>query len=128
MKSGLGVGEKQCWNHRSAVLSVQWSTWVYAILLLAAYHTWGLCGGPAQNVGLLPPCGAVIALLSGVNLNFRPFGHQLATTGGKKRPGWPVYPTLFMLPLESEAGRALFSLPASLFLPRLSLQRAKVQG
>lgn len=47
MKSGLGVGEKQCWNQRSAVLSVQWSTWVYAVLLLAAYRTWGLCGGPA---------------------------------------------------------------------------------
>jgi hypothetical protein len=47
MKSGLGVGEKQCWNRRSAVVSIQWSTWVYAILLLAGYRTWGLCGGPA---------------------------------------------------------------------------------
>lgn len=47
MKSGLGVGEKQCWNKRSAVLSVQWSVWVYAILVLAGYRTWGLCGGPA---------------------------------------------------------------------------------
>ena len=46
MKSGLGVGEKQCWNHRSAVLSVQWSVWVYALLVLAGYRTWGLCGGP----------------------------------------------------------------------------------
>ncbi|HVP49749.1 MAG TPA: transposase [Candidatus Bathyarchaeia archaeon] len=47
MKSGLGVGEKQCWNTRSAVVSVQWSVWVYAILLLAGYRTWGLLGGPA---------------------------------------------------------------------------------
>jgi len=47
MKSGLGLGEKQCWNPRSAVLSVQWSAWVYAVLLLAGYRTWGLCGGPA---------------------------------------------------------------------------------
>lgn len=46
MKSGLGVGEKQCWNTRSAVVSVQWSVWVYAILVLAGYRTWGLCGGP----------------------------------------------------------------------------------
>lgn len=46
MKSGFGVGEKQCWNRRAAVLSVQWSTWVYAVLLLAAYRTWGLCNGP----------------------------------------------------------------------------------
>jgi hypothetical protein len=46
MKSGLGVGEKQCWNPHSAVVSVQWSVWVYALLLLAGYRTWGLCGGP----------------------------------------------------------------------------------
>jgi hypothetical protein len=47
MKSGLGVGEKQCWNTRPAVVSVQWSVWVYALLVLAGYRTWGLCGGPA---------------------------------------------------------------------------------
>lgn len=46
MKSGLGVGEKQCWNPRSAVVSVQWSVWVFAVLLLAAYRTWGLLNGP----------------------------------------------------------------------------------
>jgi hypothetical protein len=46
MKSGLGVGEKQCCNTRSAVVAVQWSVWVYAILVLAGYRTWGLWGGP----------------------------------------------------------------------------------
>lgn len=46
MKSGLGLGEKQCWNKRAAVVSVQWSAWTYAVLLLAAYRTWGLCSGP----------------------------------------------------------------------------------
>lgn len=46
LKSGLGLGEKQCWNVRSALTSVQWSAWVYAVLLLAGYRTWGLCGGP----------------------------------------------------------------------------------
>jgi hypothetical protein len=46
MKSGLGLGEKQCWNKRAAVISVQWSAWTYAVLLLAAYRTWGVCGGP----------------------------------------------------------------------------------
>jgi len=44
MKSGLGLGEKQCWNRRSAITSVQWSAWVYAILILAAWRTWGLTG------------------------------------------------------------------------------------
>lgn len=47
MKSGFGLGEKQCWNQRSAVRSVQWSAWVYALLLLAGYRTWGLQQGPA---------------------------------------------------------------------------------
>lgn len=46
LKSGLGLGEKQCWNPHSAVLSVQWSAWVYALLVLAGYRTWGLFGGP----------------------------------------------------------------------------------
>lgn len=46
MKSGFGLGEKQCWNKRSAVRSVQWSAWVYALLLLAGYRTWGLQNGP----------------------------------------------------------------------------------
>lgn len=47
MKSGFGLGEKQCWNKRSAVRTVQWSAWVYALLLLAGYRTWGLRNGPA---------------------------------------------------------------------------------
>ena len=46
MKSGLGLGEKQCWNKRASLVSVQWSAWTHAILLLAAYRTWGLCNGP----------------------------------------------------------------------------------
>lgn len=46
MKSGMGVGEMQCWNPRSAILSVQWSVWMYAVLLLAGYRTWGLLEGP----------------------------------------------------------------------------------
>jgi len=47
MKSGFGLGDKQCWNKRSAVRSVQWSAWVYAVLLLAGYRSWGLRHGPA---------------------------------------------------------------------------------
>jgi hypothetical protein len=48
IKSGFGLGEKQCWNQRSAVVSVQWSAWVYAVLLLAGYRTWGLLQGPTS--------------------------------------------------------------------------------
>jgi hypothetical protein len=46
LKSSFGLGDKQCWNQRSAVVSVQWTAWVYAVLLLAGYRTWGLTGGP----------------------------------------------------------------------------------
>jgi hypothetical protein len=46
MKSGLGVGEKQCWNPRATISSVQWNVWVYALLVLSAYRTWGLLNAP----------------------------------------------------------------------------------
>lgn len=46
MKSGFGVGEKQCWNPHSTISAVQWNVWVYALLLLSAYRTWGLLHAP----------------------------------------------------------------------------------
>ena len=46
LKTTFGLGHKQCSNPTAAVTSVQWSAWVYALLLLAGYRTWGLCGGP----------------------------------------------------------------------------------
>lgn len=46
LKSNFGLGNKQCWNPVAAVTSVQWSAWVYALLLLAGYRTWGLTGAP----------------------------------------------------------------------------------
>jgi hypothetical protein len=49
LKSGFGLGEKQCWNPISAVTSVQWSAWVYALLMLAAYQTYGLCQMPRPS-------------------------------------------------------------------------------
>ena len=47
LKSNFGLGNKQCWNPQAAVLSVQWSAWVYALLLLAGYRSWGLTQAPA---------------------------------------------------------------------------------
>lgn len=47
LKSNFGLGNKQCWNPQAAILSVQWSAWVYALLLLAGYRCWGLTGAPA---------------------------------------------------------------------------------
>ena len=46
MKSGLGLGEKQCWNAHATVASVQWSVWVYALMMLAGYRHWGNDPGP----------------------------------------------------------------------------------
>jgi hypothetical protein len=47
LKSNFGLGDKQCWKPTAAVASVQWSAWVYSILLLAGYRTWGLARAPA---------------------------------------------------------------------------------
>lgn len=44
LKSNFGLGNKQCFNPLAAVASVQWSAWVYALLLLAGYRTFGLTG------------------------------------------------------------------------------------
>jgi hypothetical protein len=46
LKSNFGLGNKQCWNPQAAILSVQWSAWLYALMLLAGYRAWGLTGGP----------------------------------------------------------------------------------
>ncbi|MCZ7547085.1 MAG: hypothetical protein M5R40_27775 [Anaerolineae bacterium] len=46
LKANFGLGDKQCWNPIAAVASVQWSAWVYALLLLAGYRTWGLSTAP----------------------------------------------------------------------------------
>lgn len=47
LKSNFGLGNKQCFNPIAAVLSVQWSAWLYSLLLLAGYRAWGLTGAPA---------------------------------------------------------------------------------
>lgn len=46
LKSNFGLGNKQCWNPDAAILSVQWSAWVYSVLLLAGYRCWGLTHAP----------------------------------------------------------------------------------
>ena len=47
LKANFGLGHKQCWNPQAAILSVQWSAWVYSLLLLAGYRCWGLTHAPA---------------------------------------------------------------------------------
>lgn len=48
MKTGFGVGQMQCWSPQSAILSVRWAAWVYAILVLAGYRAWGVTGGSVR--------------------------------------------------------------------------------
>jgi hypothetical protein len=47
MKAGFGVGQTQCWHARSAVASVQWTVWLYSVMLLSAYRAWGWVHPPA---------------------------------------------------------------------------------
>jgi len=49
VKSGFGLGDKQCFNPQAAVASVQWSAWVYSLILLAAYRAWGLTRHPRST-------------------------------------------------------------------------------
>ena len=49
MKSAFRIGDKQCWSKHAALLAVQWGVWVYALLVLAAYRTWGITNGPKRR-------------------------------------------------------------------------------
>jgi hypothetical protein len=49
MKSGLGLGEKQCWNDTATVATVQWSTWIYTLMMFSGYRAWG------NDCGVKPP-------------------------------------------------------------------------
>jgi hypothetical protein len=46
VKSGLSPGEKQCWNSQTTVAPVQWSVWIYALMIYAGNHHWGNDPGP----------------------------------------------------------------------------------
>ncbi|MCL4254343.1 MAG: transposase [Anaerolineae bacterium] len=51
LKTTFGLGDKQCWHPEAAVASVQWSAWVYALMVLAGYETWGICDAPPVATG-----------------------------------------------------------------------------
>lgn len=42
LKTTFDLGHKQCFNPKSAILSVQGSAWVYSVLILTGYKTFGL--------------------------------------------------------------------------------------
>lgn len=47
MKTGLGLGEKQAWHKVATVSTVQWSVWVYSLIMFAGYLAWGREIAPA---------------------------------------------------------------------------------
>jgi hypothetical protein len=87
VKSLLGLGDKQCFNPQAAVASVQWSAWVYALLILAAYHTWGLPTPPAPSTAWYrhPKRWTLSTVLDSLRAtlftqsDFRPFFHPSLT-------------------------------------------------
>jgi hypothetical protein len=83
VKSILGLGDKQCFNPQAAVTSVQWSAWVYALLMLAAYHAWGLPTPPTPSTAWYrhPKRWTLSTVLNALRAalfaqpDFRPFFH-----------------------------------------------------
>jgi hypothetical protein len=51
LKTSFGLGEPQCWSAQGAILSVQWTVWAYAVLVLAGIRAWGLGRGPVRPPG-----------------------------------------------------------------------------
>jgi hypothetical protein len=49
-KAGFGVGEMQSWADGATIRTARWQLWTYAVLVLAAYRTWGLTGQPSRPV------------------------------------------------------------------------------
>lgn len=46
VKSILGLGDKQCFHPLAAVTSVQWSAWVYSLLMLVGFRTYSFAPVP----------------------------------------------------------------------------------
>lgn len=51
LKTSFGLGDPQAWGPTSAVLTVQWTAWVYAVTVLAGVRAWGLGRGPLRPPG-----------------------------------------------------------------------------
>lgn len=49
VKSLFGLGDKQCFHPLAAVTSVQWSAWVYALLMLVGYRSYSLAPVPRRT-------------------------------------------------------------------------------
>jgi hypothetical protein len=51
LKSGFGLGQQQAFSDQGAAQVVPWVVWVYALLILTGYRTWGLGSGTGPDLG-----------------------------------------------------------------------------
>lgn len=51
LKSGFGLGQQQAFSDRGAASVIPWLVWVYALLILTGYRTWGLGPGSGSELG-----------------------------------------------------------------------------
>lgn len=51
LKSGFGLGEQQAFSDQGAATVIPWLLWVYALLILTGYLTWGLGPGTTPDLG-----------------------------------------------------------------------------
>lgn len=51
LKSGFGLGQQQAWSDAGTVAVTQWVVWVYACVVLAAYHAWGYTVPTGSRLG-----------------------------------------------------------------------------
>ena len=51
LKSGFGLGEQQAFSDRGAAAVIPWLVWVYALLILTGYRTWGYAPPPGPDLG-----------------------------------------------------------------------------
>lgn len=63
VKSILGLGDKQCFHPLAAVTSIQWSAWVYALLMLVGYRTYALAPVPRRTAWQRRPRRASVSTL-----------------------------------------------------------------
>jgi hypothetical protein len=51
LKSGFGLGQQQTFSDQGAATVIPWLVWLYALLVLTGYRTWGLGPGPVPDLG-----------------------------------------------------------------------------
>lgn len=51
LKSGFGLGQQHVFSAQAAATMIPWLVWLYALLILTGYRTWGLGPGTVPDLG-----------------------------------------------------------------------------